>query len=77
MVSHRDKVRIAGVPGGAQEPFCHSQFAALLAQGDVQKGTHELCWDSLKSLQGPRVTLEMAASLLATLEFSKIWGCSC
>lgn len=77
MGSHAEAQKGWQEPGEAQDPFCHSQFAAFLAQGEAQNGSRESCWDALKSLQGLRVTAEMAAALLATLKLSKLWSCSC
>lgn len=53
----------------AQEPLCHSLFAAFLDHWKAQMETRESWWDALKYFQG---LLEIAAALLATKKISKL-----
>lgn len=66
--SHKQMRKGWQEPGGSPGAILsHSQFGACLTQREAEKGTCESCWDALKSLEGPRVSAEMAAAPAAAL----------
>lgn len=66
-ISQRGEEEMAGAWG---KPRSHSVPLPVwnLSNPRGGKGTCESCWDALKSLEGPRVSAEMAAAPAAALD---------